>query len=326
MGEGSLPAAEAEALIPQFVFERLLNQDQAGRRISLLGSIASKPALLVVERAPFANDVAHVSSLAQSLSKIKNLGNNDIYFWFMASSSTSATSTPVEDGAATKQPPDLKVNLIYPCTPKHVKKYSQQLLRMVSETPEVYRKYVRPYMERQRSDGRLDWMYNILEGRTEQDDVFFREPGPDGFLILPDLNWDRTTLLNLHVLALVERRDIWSLRDLSHAHVPWLKDMSAKILSATHKLYPDVERDQLKLYVHYQPTYYHFHVHVVHVMFEAGATQAVGKAFGLDNLIGQLEAMGEGKSMADVTLGYHLGEASELWTEVFGPLKEGKLP
>jgi hypothetical protein len=26
MGEGSLPAAEAEALIPQFVFEKLLNQ------------------------------------------------------------------------------------------------------------------------------------------------------------------------------------------------------------------------------------------------------------------------------------------------------------
>jgi len=28
MGEGSLPAAEAEALIPQFIFEKLLNQGE----------------------------------------------------------------------------------------------------------------------------------------------------------------------------------------------------------------------------------------------------------------------------------------------------------
>jgi len=312
-------------LIPQFVFEKLLNQDQAGRRISLHGTLDSKPALLVVERAPFANDTTHVSSLAQSLSQIKNLGNNDIYFWFMASSGATSSSSGTE---ATAQPPDLKVNLIYPCTPKHIKKYSQQALRTVVETPEIYAKYVRPYMETQRADGRLDWMYNILEGRTEQEDVFFRLPNPgpnEGFLILPDLNWDRKTLLNLHVLALVERRDIWSLRDLTYEHIPWLKHMRDNILSATHKLYPEVDEDQLKLYVHYQPTYYHFHVHVVHVMFEAGATQAVGKAFGLENLIGQLEGMGKGRGMSEVSLSYTLGEQSELWTEVFGPLKEGKL-
>jgi m7GpppX diphosphatase len=238
----------------------------------------------------------------------------------MASSSTNCEASDPK-----AQPPDLKINLIYPCTEKHIKKYSQQQLRMILETPEVYQKYVRPYMERQRSDGRLDWMFNILEGRTEQEDVFFRESGPEGFLILPDLNWDRKTLLNLHVLALVERRDIWSLRDLTTAHISWLKGMREKILQATTKLYPEVEADQLKCYVHYQPTYYHFHVHVVHAMFEAGSTQSVGKAFGLDNLIGQLEGMSDGKSMADVSISYHVGEASELWTEIFGPLKEERL-
>lgn len=77
-----------------------------------------------------------------------------------------------------------------------------------------------------------------------------------------------------------------------------------------------------------QPTYYHFHVHVVNVMLEAGATQATGKAFGLENLIAQLETMdgGEEASLADVDLTYYLGEASELWTDIFGPLKQGKQP
>lgn len=75
-----------------------------------------------------------------------------------------------------------------------------------------------------------------------------------------------------------------------------------------------------------QPTYYHMHIHIVHAMLEAGTTQSVGKAFSLENIISQLEAMPEGKSMADVSLTYFLGEQSELWTGLFGPLKSSKLP
>jgi m7GpppX diphosphatase len=63
-------------------------------------------------------------------------------------------------------------------------------------------------------------------------------------------------------------------------------------------------------------------------MLEAGATQATGKAFGLENLISQLETMtgGDDTSIADVSLTYYLGEASELWTDIFAPLKQGKKP
>ena len=102
-------------------------------------------------------------------------------------------------------------------------------------------------------------MFNIIEGRAEQEDVLLRDPGngsKDGederFLLAPDLNWDRKTLTSLHLLALVERRDIWSLRDLKKKHVEWLKHMREKILDAVVKLYGEsgVEKDMLKLYVH----------------------------------------------------------------------------
>jgi m7GpppX diphosphatase len=61
-------------------------------------------------------------------------------------------------------------------------------------------------------------------------------------------------------------------------------------------------------------------------MLEAGATQATGKAFGLENIISQLETISgdEDASMADVGLTYFLGEASELWTDIYAPLKQGK--
>lgn len=182
-------------------------------------------------------------------------------------------------------------------------------------------------MQAKREAGRLNWVFNIIEGRKEQEDVIHRTPyGEDpeeGFLLLPDLNWDRKTLDALHLLGLVERRDIWSLRDLRKKHVPWLRHMRAKFLEAATKVYPAIEQDQLKLYVHYQPTYYHFHIHIVHVQLEAGATQATGKAVGLESIIEQLEAMqGDDKTGMDaITLGYTLGEASELWTEIFEPLK-----
>ncbi|KAK7510920.1 HIT-like domain-containing protein [Phyllosticta citriasiana] len=307
----------AEALIPQFRLERLLNQDQAGRRISLLGSIQSKPAILIAERAAFSIEANHLKNFNASLSNVQNLGANDIYFWFLARAASDSNSS--------NQPADLKLNLIYPCTEKHIKKYSQQGIRLISETPEIYKNHVRPYIEKQRGEGRLDWIFNIVEGRTEQEDVFYREHGEEGFLVLPDLNWDRKTMTSLHLLGLVERRDIWSVRDLQKRHVTWLKHMRERLLEATVKLYPELEKDQLKLYVHYQPTYYHFHIHIVHVALEAGATQATGKALGLENVISQVENIvgtDESAGMSDVSLTYTVGEASELWTDIFQPLKE----
>lgn len=249
------------------------------------------------------------------------MGANDIYHWYMASS--GAVSTNEEEDFS-----DLKINLIYPCTPKHIAKYSRQAVRYVSETPQIYRDHVRPYMQAQRESGRLNWAFNIVEGKKEAEDVIYRTPyGQDpeeGFLLLPDLNWDRKTLAALHLLGLVERRDIWSLRDLKKKHVPFLRHMKRKFVEATTKVYPQIDEDQLKLYVHYQPTYYHFHIHIVHVQLEAGATQAVGKAVGLDGIIETLEVMeGDGEAGMDkLTMSYTLGEESDLWKDVFGPLKK----
>ncbi len=100
--------------------------------------------------------------------------------------------------------------------------------------------------------------------------------------------------------------------------------MRAKVVEATCKTYTELEEDLLKLYVHYQPTYYHFHIHIVHVALEAGSTQATGKAIGLESIISLLESMAgdEEAGMDAVTLTYTVGEASELWTDIFEPLKK----
>ncbi|KAJ6028837.1 hypothetical protein N7540_004413 [Penicillium herquei] len=307
--------ATPEALISKFQVARLLKQDQNGRRIALLGHIDGEQGILTAERAPFATEsIEVIQAFHTALRQVTNLGDNDIYRWYLASSNNDSH--------------DLKLNLIWPCTEQHIKKYSDQQVRMVTETADIYKNQVRPYMQAKREEGRLNWVFNILEGRTEQEDVIMRDAGhgpEDAFLMLPDLNWDRKTMGSLHLLALVHRRDIWSLRDLRKEHIPWLKYLRQRVLEATVSMYPELDQDQLKLYVHYQPTYYHFHIHIVNVMLEAGATQATGKAFGLENIISQLETMagGDDASMADVSLTYYLGEASELWENIFAPLKNG---
>lgn len=314
----------ANALITRFKFDKLLNQDQGGRRIILQGRIGGQPALLIAERGAFGTDEYYLSSFSRLLLHVNNLGQNDIYRWYLANSLPDNTLDQ-------PTPPDVKINLIYPCTEKHVKKYSFQQFRGVSESAEVYGKYVRPYMSRCREEGRLDWVFNIIEGRAEQEDVLYRSKESDkndDYLLLPDLNWDRKTVGSLHLLALVTRRDIWSVRDLKKKHVSWLRKLRTTLAESVAKLYEGVEADMLKFYVHYQPTYYHFHVHIVHVNLDAAATQSVGKALGLDHIISQLETMGGGDEagMADVELSYTLGEASELWEQIFLPLKEGREP
>lgn len=316
--------SSANFLITRFKFEKLLNQDQGGRRLILQGHISGEPALLIAERAAFSSESSHLSSFSRLLAHVNNLGDNDIYRWYMANSlPDNALDQPT--------PPDLKINLIFPCTDKHIKKYSFQQLRSVTETPEIYLKYVRPFMSKCREEGRLNWVFNIIEGRSEQENVLYRSQEAeknDDYLLLPDLNWDRKTLGSLHCLALVVRRDIWSVRDLKKKDAPWLRKLRRTLATKVSEMYEGVEQDMLKFYIHYQPTYYHFHVHIVHVNLDPAATQSVGKALSLDNTISQLDTMNDDgiAGMCDVELTYTIGEASELWEEIFLPLKKGKDP
>jgi len=252
-------ASAAEALFLHFTLQKILNQgsrftpfsllvsanlapDQAGRRITLLGTINSENALLTLERAAFPSSPEAITALRSTLTNVNNLGANDIYAWYLANTQPSVSV------------PDLKINLIFPCTSAHIKKYSPQITRVVTETPSIYRTYVRPYIQRKLEEGRLDWVYNIIEGRMEQEDIILRQStdlGQDreGFLLVPDMNWDRKTMTSLRILGLVERRDLWSLRDLRRGDVNWLRRTTEKIEESIEKKYR-VERDTLKLYVH----------------------------------------------------------------------------
>lgn len=78
------------------------------------------------------------------------------------------------------------------------------------------------------------WVYNILNKETEADRIVFEDTCPDsGFILLPDMKWDRKDMDALYLQALVHRQDILSLRDLDQSHLPLLKNILEKGLVST---------------------------------------------------------------------------------------------
>jgi m7GpppX diphosphatase len=155
-------------------------------------------------------------------------------------------------------------------------------------------------------------VYNILDGVKEAERVVHLDKDPEtGFVLVPDLKWDQTSMKALvsstklgeahyqYLTVLVQTKSIRSLRDLSPDHLPLLN----KIRDTTRQVVKDkfgVEKDKIRLFVHYQPSYCklfgprrhsselttdHFHVHVVHIDHEGLAGMTVGQAHLLDDLI-----------------------------------------
>jgi len=205
---------------------------------------------------------------------------------------------------------DIKINIICPATDVHIKKYTKQNQVMVQETQELYRTVVKPYIDAF-PPSRTQWVENILNGISEQDKILYSDTD---FVILPDMKWDLKTLTSLYLIAIVKDRTIKSLRDLRRTHIPLLKSIHAQATNVVSQKW-GLGPGSLRMYVHYQPSYYHFHVHVVNANYEGGMLgMAVGQAHLLDDIISLLDLdppEGDGVFQR-MTLTYNLGSQSAL--------------
>ncbi|NXP81787.1 DCPS diphosphatase, partial [Ramphastos sulfuratus] len=131
------------------------------------------------------------------------------------------------------------------------------------------------------------WVYNILEKKAEAERIIHENPDPcSGFVLLPDFKWNQSQLDDLYLIALVHRRDLRSLRDLTAEHLPLLRTILTEGQEAISKRF-GVPGCQLRIYLHYQPSYYHLHVHFTALGYEA-AGSAVERAHLLPDVIDNL--------------------------------------
>ncbi|RHZ79401.1 hypothetical protein Glove_146g46 [Diversispora epigaea] len=290
--------------LKEFKFVRLLNEEPRTKTATILGTLYSQnDSIIVIEKLHFSNDEYEILTKERISQWIPD-EKNDIYHWF--------------NGLLNKNEkwPDFKIILIYPATEMHIEKYSYQPRHLVRETPEIYEKVVKPYIE-SIPKSRIQWVYNILSKKSESEKILLEVEGEEkGFLLFPDMKWDKKTIESLYLQALVYRNDIRSLRDLNGSHLPLLKNLRQQIHEFVPQKYPNVGADELRLFVHYQPSYYHFHVHVTHLRNDiiVGGI-SIAKAFLLDDIIENLEVFAK-DYYERCTLTYVIGENETLFLKL----------
>lgn len=328
------------SLIRGFHFQRVLDSNPQTKQISLLGTIHDKEAIITLEKTHFTFDKVTPNpsssnlslhccesefSCMNSIENLKQIANNDIYFWGMSVMTQNLDRNPTA-----------KINLIWPATSVHIEKYDKQSFHIVRETPAIYRKIVKPYIDEMYNNGRLKWVHNILYNGYESERVVFTnydENDPkSGFVILPDMKWDGVNMDALYLVAIVYRDDIKSIRDLKPEHIEWLTDIKNNIRAVVPGCYNYmVPADQLRIFIHYQPSYYHFHIHIVNIRHPGlGDGIAAGKANLIEDVIENLNFMGPDGYMSR-TMTYVIGENHNLWrrgldVEVEKQMKEDGIP
>ncbi|XP_005103893.1 m7GpppX diphosphatase [Aplysia californica] len=258
----------------EFKLIKVLREDDRHKLINLHGSLPLKKsdddsgsgpvdsnseesdAVVVLERKPF--DPTSIEECIRQ-TKTKETLHNDIYSTF------EIFSTPNKA--------DMRATLIFPATEKHISKYSEHQPFIVNETPDLYRDVTLPCIEASKFS--IQWVYNILDKTKEADRIVTEDSDPEtGFVLIPDLKWDRQKMESLYLVAIVHKRGLRSLRDLTAEHLPLLKNVLQKGQAAIKEQF-GVGSDKLRIYFHYQPSYYHLHIHFSHIRFDAPGTDVM---------------------------------------------------
>jgi m7GpppX diphosphatase len=274
-------------------FERVLRAPNDTRPMFVLGSIKDEQVVVGFERAALSESAAQLLLTSDHV-QVKRDFVNDIYGTYFAN---------LDDSTLNR----LKCTVIHPATDKHVAKYSFVPTVVLVERAVDYEQITLPYI--QSSQLSIDWVFNILEHRQEVERIVLEDDHPDnGFVLLPDLKWDTSNLQALYLMAIVHPRNIKSLRDLRSKHLPLLRNIRDKSLALIKEKW-SVDSDRIRAYLHYQPSYYHLHVHFTHIQYDSSIATCT-RSHLLDTVISNLEVCPDYYSK--VTLPFEVREGNAL--------------
>lgn len=139
-----MSATSSTSVLAGFQLTRVLDQDAKTRTAALLGTFDGVEAILLLEKTHFSakffetlgetadsepeakkvktGDSDEVTPRLQHISRLRHLGQNDIYTWLLA---WRRELTEGGDGDE-EVDADMKINMIKPATAAHIKKYERQ--------------------------------------------------------------------------------------------------------------------------------------------------------------------------------------------------------
>ncbi len=246
----------------RFVCERVLNNTPEERTIALLGRMRGDPtdskALAILSKTEFTPEL--VLGLGRGTQKRKHhLGNQLVSF------EEYFHNTIFRKYFLQMQEPVNKVqaNFIYPATEMLISKYTRQQSFTVRETPAVYRDVTEAVYLKSLDMGHASWMVEVLEERKEKELCVFEN---EMFKLQKDYKFNEGDLQTMYLLALPKAPlcALRSIRDLSAAHLPFLRSVQAESLKAIEATF-GVPQSKVLAYFHYLPTYWLLHVHFEHI-------------------------------------------------------------
>ena len=174
---------------------------------------------------------------------------------------------------------------------------------IVRETPELYSSITQPYIQSILKDTKsIQWLYNILDGYEEQERILYRDTDDNtGFVLSIDSKWknhpnckdvprnkwyNHESVNTLYCLAIVNRKDLHTIRDINANHLAMLKNIATVAPQIIEEIY-GVHKTEIRIFIHYQPQFYHLHIHFTRFTNNMGCQ--VEHAHLLDDIIQNVE-------------------------------------
>lgn len=205
------------------------------------------------------------------------------------------------------------VSFISPAAEEDIFKYTAQKMVVFQETAERYKNLSLPFFEESVKTNKPDitWIHRILNGEKEQDRVLFNDNDPQtGFVFVEGQNWNSdpensSNFTQFSGLVITRAPNLYSIRSLSSCHIPMLKNIQKAILNTVELKY-GLNSEQIRLFFHYHPTFYHLHIHVNGIDQDKGFQAC--RYHSLETVISNLELMND--YYQKVTITCELKEAS----------------
>lgn len=191
---------------------------------------------------------------------------------------------------------------------------------MVQETPELYEAVVKPHIAATVQSGSLGWVANVVDGTKEKERLLLDH---DSFILNIDTKWrshpdpltttreswyGHSSIQDLYCLAIVKDSRLASMRDLRSNDIPMLAAILELGMSKIEETY-GISGNQLRVFCHYQPQFYQFHVHFTRLENEIGCQVERGHL--LTDIIQNLQMRED--YYAKRTISYKLKTSSDLY-------------
>ena len=144
---------------------------------------------------------------------------------------------------------------------KDVTKLKQRVKKLVQEDYDTYLQTL------EKRDPKKDvWIYNIIDGISEQESVLYRDDKCVTFL---NYYWNGNDVDKLQILCMPTDKSLRCIRSLDASHICLLEHMKQVTLQVIREKY-NLSEEYIRMYFHYEPSTYHLHIHFVNIASNEG--------------------------------------------------------